>query len=97
MSNPDAPVMMYRQYTTVLNPRVPQWGEPRGWRLHTVRVPEGATFAQLKGLRALCGLRPRHGWGGDLFIDEPCAKCEAAMEKLNAEKDKTNDRQQPTD
>ncbi len=24
---------------------------------------------------ALCGLRPGHGWGCDLFIEEPCARC----------------------
>lgn len=79
------PLMVYKQFTTVLNPRVPQWSEPRGWRLHTVKVPIGVTFDELRKLRSLCGLRPKHGWGGDLFIDEPCARCEAIMDKLNAE------------
>lgn len=24
---------------------------------------------------ALCGLRPAHGWAGDLFADEMCERC----------------------
>ena len=28
---------------------------------------------------AFCGLRPRHGWGVDLFIDRQCARCTAVI------------------
>ena len=37
-----------------------------GWKLHFV-PPDSAI--------AICGLRPKHGWGIDSFIDEKCIKC----------------------
>lgn len=43
-----------------------------GWRWHC--VPD-FDEAKDKRARALCGLRPRHGWGGDLFADEMCERC----------------------
>jgi len=66
-----------------------------GWRLHLVN--EGMNiirrgFSVSLALRqpeeidvspALCGLRPRHGWGLDMFIDEPCKKCKKIADRQN--------------
>lgn len=53
-----------------------------GWRLHAVRVEgEVSTMKEIRFTRALCGLQPVHGWGVDLFIDEECSRCWAAVEK----------------
>jgi hypothetical protein len=46
-----------------------------GWHLHAVALDGSATAEQAHGIRAFCGLIPRHGWGVDLFIDEPCLRC----------------------
>ena len=73
----------YEWLTTCLNPRTPL-SEPRGWRTHAVLVPAGAKFDEIKKLRSLCGLRPRHGWGMDLFIEEPCARCSDIFDRSNA-------------
>ena len=36
----------------------------------------------LKRAPAACGLRPRHGWGFDLYADDkPCARCLAKVVK----------------
>lgn len=51
----------------------------RGWRLHAVEGPAGATFADVGREPAACGLRPAHGWGLDLYIDEPCKRCVASV------------------
>lgn len=50
-----------------------------GWRHHAV-----LDFDETKDKRAkaLCGLRPRHGWGGDLFADEMCENCRKAAIRL---------------
>lgn len=40
-----------------------------GWRWHAVALGED------KRPVALCGLRPAHGWGADLFADEMCERC----------------------
>lgn len=45
-----------------------------GWRTHAVEVSDDAKLP-LKGVRALCGLLPRHGWGLDLFIERKCVYC----------------------
>ena len=46
-----------------------------GWRLHLVES-DTAMGARNKSMRsALCGLRPKHGWGLDFFISEPCNNC----------------------
>jgi hypothetical protein len=37
-----------------------------------------------KRAQALCGLRPRHGWGMDLFIEDVCSRCEAIMDRREA-------------
>lgn len=34
-----------------------------------------------KYAKALCGLRPRHGWGMDMFIDAECGRCVDAMNR----------------
>ena len=64
----------------------------RGWKLHAVIDPKydiEPSVWDLKGpmrskTRALCGLRPRHGWGVDLFIEDECERCAAIVEKLEA-------------
>ena len=53
-----------------------------GSKEHAVPLEQGenessTTAISLGRRRALCGLRPRHGWGVDLFIDEKCKRCEA--------------------
>ena len=62
-----------------------------GWRLHLVDMAalyECEAFVKylrspVKVLRgpALCGVRPRTGWGIDLFIDTTCARCLKVAEK----------------
>lgn len=72
---------------TAPNPRHPGTGYDagqRGWRLHAVLLNEGEQYQQFKRRPALCGLSPRHGWGGDLFIEDECARCDAAMTKREA-------------
>jgi hypothetical protein len=64
--------------TTNPNPRVRATGYDagqRGWRLHALEAEEKATFSGVGKQRSLCGLRPRHGWSLDLFIEEKCARC----------------------
>lgn len=79
----------YEWAVTAPNPRHPGTGYDagqRGWRLHLV---EGGKVDWVMRDRykapALCGLIPSHGWGMDLFIDTPCARCEAVAEKLGIE------------
>ena len=71
--------------TTSPNPRSRATGYDagqRGWRLHLVDVDGRKNSKGVDNAPALCGLRPAHGWGVDLFIDRPCARCLAKMEKL---------------
>lgn len=67
-----------------------------GWRLHLVDYASltkekhfvkhyEAGFVDVLRGSALCGLRPRTGWGLDLFIDEPCARCLKIAEKRGIE------------
>lgn len=70
--------------TTAPNPRTPATGHDagqRGWRLHAVEAPPGAKFSEIKRVPAACGLRPRHGWSLDQFIEDRCEKCVRALEK----------------
>jgi hypothetical protein len=65
--------------TTQPNPQTPATGHDagqRGWRLHAVKPGAGRYRA------AACGLRPRHGWSLDLFIDDRCKRGEAALLKI---------------
>jgi len=58
-----------------------------GWKLHLI-VPGSfvrhspSQKAAVDRSPALCGLRARHGWGLDLFIDAPCSRCLRKAEKL---------------
>lgn len=56
----------------------------RGWRLHAVLLPESELPTDGRGLVALCGLSPRRGWGLDLFIEDECGRCQAAMTRREA-------------
>lgn len=47
----------------------------RGWRLHAVAAAPSETFGEVRDRVAACGLKPSHGWGLDMFIDRPCARC----------------------
>lgn len=79
----------YEWCTTSPNPNSRDFGPDagqRGWRIHL--VPKGQSEHMFYGkykAPSLCGIRPRHGWGLDLFIDEPCARCEAIAEKRKIE------------
>lgn len=69
--------------TTTPNPRSPATGfdaGQRGWRLHYVDS-KSDSFKEIKHVRALCGLLPKHGWSLDLFITSRCARCERALAK----------------
>lgn len=75
--------------TTSPNPRAYSGGYDagqRGWRLHAVLVPSHvaapATFSSLRWEPALCGLRPSHGWGLDMFIEDRCKRCTAKAREL---------------
>lgn len=79
--------VLFGWYPTAPNPRSPATGYDagqRGWRLHAVPLNEADTFDDMKRRPALCGLWPRHGWGGDLFIEDECARCSTAMTKREA-------------
>lgn len=47
-----------------------------GWKLHAVVADDSETFAQIGRRPSLCGLRPKHGWGLDLFVEDKCKLCE---------------------
>ena len=63
--------------------------------MHYVDLTKGPVFpprlgryrgtAPINKSPALCGLVPKHGWGLDMFIDEPCKRCVAKAEKLGIE------------
>lgn len=77
--------------TTSPNPRVHVRGYDcgqNGWKLHAVYGLPLDSFASLGRSRALCGVRPRHGWSLDLFIEDPCLKCIAKALILGLEIDK---------
>jgi hypothetical protein len=72
--------------TTSPNPNRPAFGVDagqRGWKLHLVDLaqPGANWYGKNKGF-SLCGMRPRHGWGLDLFIDAPCERCAKAEARL---------------
>ena len=65
--------------TTAPNPRSRATGfdaGQRGWRIHAVLATDVATLEEIRNVPALCGLRPRHGWGMDLSIEARCRRCE---------------------
>ena len=58
----------------------PHANQPHAWKLHCVDFGSYIYQSILTGhkldrSKALCGMRPRYGWGGDLFIDECCERC----------------------
>lgn len=64
--------------TTAPNPRVvSQTADDgqRGWRTHAVEGEDTDSLKSLARRAALCGLRPPHGWGMDLFIERKCTRC----------------------
>lgn len=63
--------------TTAPNPRVKATGPDagqRGWKLHAI-ITDSDSFEEIRRQHALCGLRPAHGWGLDLFIEDKCQRC----------------------
>ena len=74
--------MTLQWLTTAPNPRSPATGfdaGQRGWRLHAVEADDSASFESVKHKPSLCGLRPRHGWGLDCFIEMRCKRCERRL------------------
>ncbi len=68
----------FQWLTTEQNPNVKQYGVDqgqRGWRTHAVEATATQTLESVRYVKAACGLLPRHGWGMDLFVDRPCARC----------------------
>lgn len=81
--------MSYQWFTTMPNPRVVSHSADagqRGWRLHLVEMDAAFDTTRLghkiNRTPALCGLRPGHGWGIDLFIDAECERCTRRAEKI---------------
>ena len=69
---------MIQWLTTSPNPNVRGYGADdgqRGWKLHAVEGDDTETLNAFRYRRAACGLKPAHGWGLDLFIEEKCIKC----------------------
>lgn len=67
--------------TTAPNPRSPATGVDagqRGGRLHAIESDTDSFWAT-RFQTALCGLRPRHGWGLDAYIEDRCTRCERAL------------------
>ncbi len=52
--------------------------------MHAVGTTESENPPPYKHRTSLCGVRPGHGWSLDLFIEEPCTRCQAAMAKRKA-------------
>lgn len=90
-------MMKISWFTTSPNPSPhaysggPDQGQ-RGWKLHAVIDPQFDVDPSVWNLhgpkrsrtKALCGLRPRHGWGIDMFIEEECERCNAIVEKMES-------------
>jgi hypothetical protein len=77
--------MSYQWLTTAPNPQVHSRTADdgqRGWRTHAVEAEDSETLATISRRPALCGLRPAHGWGIDLFIEVKCTRCVRALAKL---------------
>jgi hypothetical protein len=53
-----------------------------GWKMHAVVASDKTLLKDLGRQPALCGLRPRHGWGMDLFIEDHCKRCEKKANEL---------------
>ena len=65
-----------------------------GWRLHLGKtevhikahplasaLPKN--WSQVDVSPAFCGLRPKHAWSLDMFIDEPCKRCMKIADRQN--------------
>lgn len=50
-----------------------------GWKLHAVNVDTDATYHGIGPRSAVCGVRPAHGWGCDLFITDKCVRCRLSL------------------
>jgi hypothetical protein len=80
----------YHWLTTCPNPRSRPTSfdaGQRGWKLHAVLATPEDTTRTLGWRNAACGLMPTHGWSLDMFIDDRCARCVAALVKLEAQGD----------
>ena len=54
----------------------------RGWRLHAVVIESTkTTMGEIRCAISACGIRPRHGWALDLFIEKRCERCEGVLSK----------------
>ncbi len=77
----------FQWLVTAPNPRHPGTGfdaGQRGWRLHATTLMREEAYEEWKRRPALCGTWPRHGWGGDLFIEAECERCQKVMTKREA-------------
>ena len=55
-----------------------------GWKLHFIPEEQDYIGRKYGKAKALCGLRAKHGWGIDLFVEDECSRCAkayAAIEK----------------
>jgi hypothetical protein len=74
---------MLHWLTTAPNPRSSAMGYDagqRGWKLHAVETTS-KSFKEIRFVSATCGLLPSHGWSLDLFIEDKCSRCAAALAK----------------
>jgi len=82
--------MTYQWLTTQPNPNSSATGVnagQRGWKTHAVISEPSENFIKdIKRRQAICGLRPRHGWGLDLFIEDKCERCLKRIGRDNVRK-----------
>lgn len=78
----------YQWLNTGFNPRASPFGFDAGrtgWKFHAVQSSPKQTFGSLENKTAACGMRPRHGWTLDLFMDEDdevAGKCVRCLKQL---------------
>lgn len=61
--------------STEPNPKTSGMNAAGGWKLHAVNIDNDATYLGIGPRAAVCGTRPAHGWGCDLFIEDKCMRC----------------------
>lgn len=61
--------------STEPNPNASGMNAAGGWKLHAVNMDNDATWLGIGPRAAVCGTRPAHGWGFDLFIKDRCTRC----------------------
>jgi hypothetical protein len=67
------------QWLVTCSPRLVHTHAPSaisGWKRHAIIAEDTETISSIDNSPALCGLRAKHGWAEDLFIEDHCKRCE---------------------